>query len=321
MTLRLPALSLLLAAVACVLAPARAQQLRHGVANATLVVTARSDGVTPLGDDLLVYRFTTVDTLKGEPVERFSVLVRKQVADQPKPAPTDVHVMCLRPEPKPDLPARFAPWFRMTGFAGDNPVVDDSPESKWRITLIKTLLESETGADPGKIAHELVGIVQHGTGTARIEATEVLRERPVLRDAVSAIERDALMSRAVAETDDVPLKIALASLCAESGIENVVQSLAISLDEVGDPRFCQALGRIAKHVHGEEATQVLKPMIANARGVRRDRLLLVLGATRTESGLQVLLKMHSNATSDPAIRAALQATGDKRALDALQQER
>lgn len=311
----------LLAFVPLLLCAGLPAQLRQAVVDARYVVVAKHVGVRPLGNEFFLHRYETVDTLKGEAPAAFTVAERKKVADMPQPKPGPDRLLCLTDDRgAEDFPERFAPYLVPTGYRGGDPVVDDTPASRSVLQLAHTLLESAEGRSPARTSADLVEIALRGAGPARIEASESLRERPILRDAIPEIMRDALLLSAIGESDDVALKISLASLCAEAGQKGVVEAMCIALQSVDDPRMAQATGRIARHVHGEGAVTVLQPFLQQARGPVRDRVLLAIGATGTEAALQTLLTMRQKDGGSKAVDAALRAHGSPRALEAIEKD-
>jgi hypothetical protein len=316
----------LLASAACVLATATdaRAQLRHAVTDAPIIVVARHVGVRPLGNELFLHRFESVSTWKGEAPDAFTIAERKRVADAPRPSIGPDRLLCLRPDPAAArFPADRGPYFVRLGYAGDDPVIteDDARTSSYR-QLVDALLASEAGASPGATAAALSGIATRGTGPARVEAAESLRSRPVLRDALTPIRREGLLATAVAVADtDLELTESLASLCAEAGQAGVVDALCVALRSVDDPRLARALGRIARHVAGEAATEALAPYLREARGPLRDRLLLAIGTTATESGLELLLGLRTKDGASAGVDAALRAHGSPRAMEVLRIEK
>src|SRR5690606_17472451 len=247
---------------------------------------------------------------------------RKRVADVPAPpSPPVVRLFCLVPDTTLELPARHAPYARPTGYHGDAPAVTDDPASRTTLRFARALAAARAGAEPGETTAELLDVVAHGTGSARVEAVEVLRESPELRAQLAPPALDALLQRAAGETDDVPLKVALASLCAEAGVEGTVPVLCASLAEVSDPRFAKALGRSARHLHGEDAAEALEPALGSPGDPARAAALLALGATRTAAALDRLLELRRSTPEDvPAVDAALRAHGSRRARAALSEK-
>lgn len=312
---------LLLAFALLVLAGTLPAQLRHAVADARYVVVAEHVGMQPLGNDLFLHRFRTVETLKGTAPAEFTMCERKRVADLPQPKPGPKRLLCLVDDrAAADLPERHAPYLAATGYRAETPPIDDTAPSTSTLELVQVLVDSASGSAPGDTASALVRIALHGEGRARLEASESLRERPVLRDAILGISRQALLLAAIGETEDVERKISLASLCAEAGERSVVGALCVALQTLDDPRVAHATGRIARHVHGEDALSVLQPFLRQARGGVRDRVLLAVGATGTDAALGALLAMRHRDGPSPAVDAALRAHGAPRAVAAVDGE-
>ena len=299
--------------------PSQAQQLRNGVWAAEVIVVATVNGVQPLGKDLIVHRLQTLRTLQGEAPERISIVQDKRVSDSPVPVLGSPRICCLRPVTNKDLPEQFRPYFRMTGFAGDHPVVPaKAGEPSTELEFVELLIRSERGLAPREMGLGLTRIALEGKGPARAEAIDVLRSRTTARDTLNAVQKVALLSRAVGETEDLALKCSLASLCAELEMPEVIESLCLAMVQTGDPEFVRTVGRLARFVHREKATEVLGPQIARAREAEvRDRLIVALGATRTKSALEALLKMRERKDPSKAIDAALEAHGTARAIEAI----
>ena len=305
--------------LACLCAPATGQRLHLAVARANVVAIAKEIGIQPLGDQLFLHRMVTVESLKGNAPATFTVVERKRVTDQPRPTPAQARIYCLEIDRQPDLPGRFAPYYRMTGHAGSNPLPTEPHDADPSVRLVRTLVRSEKGQGPARTAGELLQLAIHSDGPARTEAVQVLRERSVLADSLSHPQLSDLLSRAVGETDDIPYKIALASLCVERRLNGVIDALCMSVESTGDEQFARVLGRLARYVHGEEAIGVLRPRIGKARTDKeRDLLLLALGATGTDTALRALLRLRRVDGPSPHVDAALRAHGSRRALEAVE---
>ncbi|MBK8976238.1 MAG: hypothetical protein IPM29_09940 [Planctomycetes bacterium] len=294
-----------------------AQYLRQGIAHAEHVCVARHVGVQPLGNDLFVHRYRTLEVLAGTPAESFSILEHKRVADTPTPQPGPDRLLCLVADHRTPVPERFAPVYRTTGFAGDRPVADDSPEFRSLHRLAEVLIAATGEARLADTTTALLQIVTDGQGPARREACEALRERPALRDRLSPVARDQILQLAVAEAADLPLKMALASLAVDAGVADAVPSLCLALGTCDDPRFARCLGQLAALRHGDGATAVLMPFLRSARGPLRARLLRTLGATRTTSALDQLLELYRTDADPAPVAEALREHGAPRALEAL----
>ncbi|MGA1524187.1 MAG: hypothetical protein ACO4CZ_09475, partial [Planctomycetota bacterium] len=284
----------------------------------------RHGGGRPLGNEFFLHRFESVSVWKGDAPATFTIVERKRVADAPRPSIGPDRLLCLRADPgAARFPADRGPYFVRLGYAGDDPVItdDDARTASYR-TLVDALLGSEAGASPGATAAALSDLAVRGTGPARIEAAESLRSRPVLRDALSPIRRESLLATAIAVTDTDPeLTESLASLCAEAGQAGVIDALCVALRSVEDPRLARALGRIARQTAGEGATETLTPYLREARGPLRDRLLLALGTTGTESALALLLGLRTRDGASAGVDAALRAHGAPRAVEVLRDEK
>lgn len=310
-------LGLVVPLVAPRVAPLSAQQLRHGIADAAIVVIAEPLGSSAAGEHLVAHRFRVIEAIKGEATGEIVVLEATDVADAPAPRGTGRRLLCLVADHRRD-PPEGGPFLRATGYPGEDPTLGANIASAHILELARTLVASELGAEPARIADVFVRLTLEGRGIAQREAAEVLRERDVLRSHVSQVDIDQMLSRAVAETNDVELKIALASLCAEARPSGVVEALCGALMQCRDERFALAIGRIARHVHGEDANAVLQRFLRQARGPLHDSLLLALGATKTESALTYLLEIRRQRGAGQAVDAALRAHGAVRAIDAIE---
>lgn len=323
--------ALTLVLVAGLLAPrANAQQLRNAAWSADLIVVARVVSVQPLGNEMFLHKLRPERTLKGEAPEQITVVETKGVSDRPKPTLGPARIYCLRPARNLELPERHGPFFKMLGLAGDNPVAE-VPESvpeeeraaatarvRTSIELVEFVVASERGISPRVAGQTLHNLALSGTGPSKTEAVQLLRERTVVRDALNAVQRSALLTRASAEDEDLDYKIALASLCAELRMSGVVESLCLSLESKPDTRVAKTLGRLAKFLHGEQAVEAIRPFYLQARKSEvRNAMLLAIGATETESALEAILRIKDLNGDSAAVDAALRAHGTARALDAV----
>jgi len=317
----LPLLSISLLAAA---SAAPAQSLRHAVGSADVVVVATLSGSRDLGENLTAHQLTVHETLKGKAPAELSVVHLRGVCTHQGPD-GEQRLYCLsdfsKAATRADLPSAWAPYFKMTGHAGGNPAVAD-PDNAPECELARIVIDSEAGTAAKDINRRLMQLVLFARDTVRTEAVQLLTERPVLLGALDSLQLSNLMSRAVGETEDIPFKIALAELCAERHVEGLVDALCISVDEIDDPRFARALGRLARYLHGENAVDVLRPhIVKRTRPEVRSRLLLALGATSTERALEALLRMRSMQGGDKAaVDAALRAHGSRRAKAAVGQK-
>lgn len=299
---------------------APAQGLRDAVASAPTVVVATDIGVRPAKDHLL-HRLRVEQTLRGEAREFVSVVEWKELALHARPRPAERRLYCLTPLPQQAaerLPGAYAPYFEMSALPQANPAVGATPDADPHVRLAKVVIAAEAGAAPAAQTIELVALALAPQAGARTEAVRLLTERSSLRDALTPVQWGSLLMRAVGETDDIEHKIALAELCAEQRLPGLVDSLVVAVESVDDERFLASLGRIARYLHGEDAIDTLRPHLQRPqRQETRDRLLRVLGETRTERALLALLRMRDLDRDDAAVEAALRANGTTRALEAL----
>lgn len=300
-----------------------AQQLRHATWNADLIVVAKVEGVRPLGNEVMLHTLRPTRTLKGEILPQVTIVETKRASDQPKPVLGKPRIYCLKVARNVDLPERHGPFYRMTGFRGDHPLVSDDPaKPNTAMRLVECLLAAEDGQSPELTCRTLVQLGLTGEGPAATEAIEVLRERTAVSDRLDDLQRSDLLARAVGETNDVDLKIALASLCAEQKMRGIIDAFCLSIEESPNERFARTVGRLAKFAHGEGAFDVLRPHIARARTPAvKDQLLLALGATQTDKALNALLRYRELHGAGKAVDAALAAHGSKRAKEAIANRR
>jgi hypothetical protein len=311
--------SLLAIATALLVAvPVWAQQLRHAVADATLIVIVEPIDTTEVGEHVLAHRFRVIERLKGECDDTIVVLEHEHIADAPSVRGEGRRLLCLTRDRRSALPTGVAVAWKGTGYAGSSPTIGDAPQQQQVLRLARILVASDSGTAPAATADALTELMLQGSGPAQREAVEALRERGPLREHLEDVDLDAALARAVAETRDIDLKIALASLCAETRPEGVVEALCSGLTACGDERYARAIGRIANHIHGEEAARVLGRFLVQARGAFQERLLLALGATRTDSALQMLLELRRTRGAAKAVDAALREHGAVRAIEAIE---
>lgn len=316
--------ALTLLSISLLLGAAPAQSLRHAVRDADVVIVATQVSSQDLGNNLTMHRLRVEKTLKGTPPAEISVVHLRGVCAHQQPR-AQQRLYCLDDFAKgaaaADLPGTWAPYFKMKGHAGSNPTVADAERGP-ECELARIVIDSEEGAAAKDINRRLMQLVLFGRDVTRTEAVQALTERPVLLGALDALQLSDLVSRAVGETEDIPFKIALATLCAERRVEGLVDALCISIESVDDPRFACALGRLATLLHGEDAVDVLRPhIVKRTRPATRDRLLLALGATSTNRALEALLRFRSMESGrTDAVDAALRAHGSRRAKAAVGQK-
>jgi hypothetical protein len=313
--------ALLVGCVLVALAASPAQELRHAAVAADRVVVGTVVSVRPIGKDWIVHRLKVARTLKGEAAEFLQIVEPKQLAMHHRPTPAQQRVYCLHDvPPTADLAplAGNGPLTKVTGHADAAPLVKTSADDEPALVLVRLVLESEAGKSAKTIAPQVVALVALDDAAVRAEAVRMLTERSVLRDALTRMQWSDLVARAVGESQDVPLKIALAELCAEHRIDRLVESLCVSFDTVHDPRWSNAVGRIAKFLHGENAIDVLRPFVERPRDPKsRAALLLAIGHSDTAAAREALLRMRAiGEGKDAAVEAALEAAGVKTPKDA-----
>ena len=257
----------------------------------------------------------------GKITDQVTVVEIKRVSQHNKPTPARLRLYCLhdqsRQATKLKLPQAFAPFFRMSGYAGTNPDLTEPLEKDPVLALVRILVASHKGLAPRNVSEQVFDIALRGDKKVRNEALKVLSESNILLGYINQVQLRDILTRAVGETDDIPYKVALCDLCASKKVNNLVDRLCVSVPQTGDDRFLRALGRIAKYMHREQAAHVLMAHIARAQGKNRDRLIYVLGATSTDSALKELLRMQSNPKDNKSVEAALRVHGTRRALKAI----
>lgn len=313
-----PASSVFLLALAAL----PAQDLRHAVATADLVAVATHVGVRPIGTLHVLHRLRVGSTLAGPAHAEVSVVQVKGVAWHNQPVPAELRLYCLedwsRQAEAAGLPPAQGPYFRMKGHPGSNPRVEGDPAEAAVVRLARLVRARVGGAKAGDVLAPLCDLAMRGTKEARTEAVRVLDEDSALREALNRFQLSDLLLRAVGETDDLAYKIALAELCGARRVEGLIDGLCLSMAQMPDPLLARAIGRIARHLHGEQATDQLAPHVLKARNAElRGLFVLALGATETQSALEALLRMHRERPDDPRVAEALRWHGAPQALEAV----
>ncbi len=309
-----------------------AQQLRRGIESANVLVVATCVRVQPV-KGFVLHRLKLREVLRGEEFLKLkdgsradyaTVIEIKRVSQHNKPAPAKLRLYCLhdqsRQAGKVALPLAFAPYFRMSGFAGTNPDLGKPLGKDPVLDLVRVLVAAEKGLKPRKVSERIFTIALHGDPRVRSEALKILTEREVLLGYVNQVQMRDVLTRAIGETTDIPYKVSLCDLCATKHVTDLVDRLCVSIPQTGDDRFLRALGRIAKYLHKEQAANVLMAHVARAQGKNRDRLIYVLGATSTDAALKALLRMQTNSKDRKSVDAALRVHGAPRALKAIKKK-
>jgi hypothetical protein len=308
------------------IASGQAQDLRRGLVDADTVVVARQVGRTQWSEDLLLHRLQVVHDVRGGGGHAaVTVLDWPKLALHQRPTPRQSRLYCLQDATEQatrlGLPAAEGPFFKMVGWAGSNPLVGSDVEKDPAVRFAALLARSEAGAAPAQTAAELCATALTGAPELRTEAARHLAERPVLRAQLNNVQWSQLLTRAGGEVDDVTHKIALAELCAEQRLDGLLDALVPSLGPVQDPEYARTVGRIAKALHGEAATERFGERLKSARQPEdRAALLLAMGATNTESALAALLQL-DGIGADPAVVAALREHRSPRAKEAVSRRR
>ncbi len=317
---RLPLLALSLLAVA---AHAAAQELRRGIVDADAVIVGRQVGRTAHGDDVVLHRVQVLRDVRGAGGSpAVTVLDWPNLSLHNRPSPRQSKLYCLEDASavatRLGLPAAQGPFFRMVGWAGTTPLVGADLDADPIVAFASLLARSEAGAPPAVTAAGLCDLALNGAISVRTEAARHLTERPDLCSHLQGVQWSQLVARASAESEDVPFKIALAELCAEQRLDGLLEALSVSLGPVADPEYARAVGRIARFLHGEEATARLQARMRLLREPKdRAVVLLAIGASSTDSALEALLRMNRDGEGGPAVEAALKEHRSPKAREAV----
>ena len=295
------------------------QGLRRGLVDADAVFVGRQVGKKPHGDALVLHRVQVLEGLRGlDGASAVTVLDWPKLSLHNRPTPRQSRLFCLQDASaiaqRLGLPGSGAPYFKMVGWSGSHPLIGSDLDRDPIVGFARVLAAGERGVSTSDTANALASLAVYGAPAVRAEVALYLTERPDLRGKLSSLHWNQLMARATGETEDVDYKVALATLCAEQRLEGLVDALAVSLGPVTDPRYARCVGRIAKLLHGEQATDVLSERLRNlGRQKDREMVLMAIGATNTQSALDALMKMDKQ---DAAVIAALREHRSKRAQDA-----
>lgn len=309
-------------------APVAAQELRRALVDADLVAVAKAAGKVEHGE-VALHRLVLTSVVRGPAATPTAVTV----VDWPKlslhnrPSPAQSRLYCLvsaeRDAQRLGLPADRAPFYKMVGWSGSNPLVGADVDHDPVVALARTFADAERGADAGATANALLDMALGAEPAVRLEAARYLAERPLLRRRLSPLQWSAVMSRMSAESDDVELKIALAELCAEQRVDGLGEALILGLGSVRDLRFATTVGRLSAWLSGDDCVApLLQRWQTSGNKDERAAILLALGATRTGPALDALLQIRQAGGADAAaLDAALREHSSKRALDAVLQGR
>ncbi len=298
------------------------QDLRRGLVGADAVVVGRQIGKKPHGDELLLHRVQVVRDLRGAAgAGAVTVIDWPNLGLHNRPQPRQSRLYCLEDASavaeRLGLPAANAPYYRMVGWAGTNPLVGADLDADPLVGFATLLARSDAGAPSTDTASGLFAFALSAHPQVRIEATRLLAERPDLCGHLQSVQWSQLLTRASGESADVAYKIALAELCAERRLDGVLDALLVSLGPVDAPEYARTVGRIARALHGEDSTNRLQARLRVLREPRdRAAVLLAIGATNTESGLDALLRLDQGPSKDPAVEAALREHRSPRAKEA-----
>lgn len=305
---------------AATLAPA--QELRRGLAAADAVVVGRQVGKTDHDANVTMHRVQVVLDVRGAGGHgAVTVLDWPKLSLHARPTPRQSRLYCLEDASaiatRLGLPAANAPYYKMVGWPGSNPLIGAEPATDPSVRFAQVLAAAENGANPANTAAAIAATALAGEPVLRVEATRLLTERPDLRSRIDGLQWSHLLSRATGEMADVPYKIALAELCAEQQLDGVFDALLVSVGPVTDTEYARTVGRLGKALHGEDAAVRIQARLRMAGDVKdRNALLLALGATNTTTALDALLAMDKK---DAAVLNALQEHRSPRAQAAAKQ--
>jgi hypothetical protein len=300
-----------------------AQDLRHGLIDADIVVVGREVNKSKHNDDLELHRLQVISDIRGASGNTaVTVLDWPRLGLHQRPSPRQSRLYCLQDASavatRLGLPSAQGPYYKMVGWAGSSPLVGADLTTDATVQFARLLARGEAGARPVDTANELSQIALTGAPVVRTEAARLLTERGDLRGLLTPLEWSQLLTRASGEIDDVSHKIALAELCAEQRLDGLLDTLAISLGQVTDPEYARTVGRIGKLLHGEAATAILQQRMSQLREPKdRAVVLLAIGATNTESALDALLRMNEASSKNAAVEAALKEHRSPRAKEAV----
>ncbi len=317
MIARLPSLLLALAAAN---ATALAQDLRSAIDRAEFVGVGRHHGVRPHGEDFLLHKVAVVQNL-GEPLaDEITVLEWKKVAFHVRPAIAATRLYCLHEVAEPArLGLPEGRYFKLDQNAGSHPAVDPkAPERDSSVRLARVLLGAKRSGSIVGAKDALLDLALRGPTPVRTEATRLFAERSALLDALHAVDLATLLGKAGAETEDIDYKLALATVCAERRMPGLLEGLCLTWPQIDDENFSRAVGRFARHLHGEAATEQLLPWLQRSRDPKlRGHVMLALGATSTDAALEALLRIKRLEPGNRALEAALRLHGAPAAVEAV----
>jgi hypothetical protein len=303
-----------------------AQDLHRGLIEADLVAVARQVGKEDASPDLTIHRVQILGAIRGVPAgaTAVSVLDWPKLSMHNRPQPRQSRLYCLQDAKtaaeRAGLPADKGPYFRMVGWDGTNPLIGPDLDADPIVKFARLLAAADAGSDATATTAALVDTVLNGTPAVRTEAARVLAERPDLRSRIAAVQWSRVLSRVSGEAEDVAYKIALAELCAEQRLPGLAEAMVVGASAVQDIDYLRTTGRLTAILKGEQATPMILEQVQIARDPRhRQALLLVLGATQTQSALDALLDLRKSMGADKAIEAALAEHKSRAAREATMQ--
>lgn len=310
--------------------PPNPSKLHRAVSASPLVVIGRHAGVATHGEGIRLHRVQVVETIKG--VRGAPEIAALTVVDFPgasfhnRPVPQQTRLFCLvdasAAAAQSGLPEDRGPYFKLSGYAGSNPQVIGDPDASAEVRLARILGDGISERPLQDSCDQLIELIRGEDADIRIQAVAVLTGNRSLRGKIASVTWSQLVARAIAETRDVPFKIALAELCCVGEVPGVVENLCLSVPVVEDREFALFLGRAARMTMREQGTDLLRSQVRQARTERvRARFLLALGATQSQGALDTLLELRDKDPEDRGVRAALEIHGSRAAREATARRR
>lgn len=319
MTTHAPRLFALCGLLGTALATLPAQELRAALDSAAFVCVGQHHGVRPHGDDFLLHKVRVTLDLGQGLGDEIVVVEWKKLTFHVRPAIASTRLYCLHEIEQPErlgLPqGRF---FKLDQHPGSHVAVDaKEPARDATVRFARLMLDTKRNGSIAAAKDALLELALRGTTPTRTEAARLFAERSTLLDALNAVDLAAMLAKASAETDDVDYKLALATVCAERRMPDLVEAMCLTWPQIDDENFSRAIGRFARHLHGDAAAEQLLPWLQRSRNPKvRGHVLLALGATGTQGALDALLRAKRLEPDNRAVAAALRLHGAPAAVEA-----
>jgi hypothetical protein len=254
------------------------------------------------------------ETLKGVATPALRIVVSARVGLHVVPVAGERALLCLAAAPGGE-------WFLRQHPASSRIVleaVSAGPGSDPVLVLARLLLDPASG--PAHRTAELVRLALSGHQTARTEAAAALAASPGLLPLIPAEALATLVERAargpapatpgrVPEAPgsaDIDYRILLAGLLCDAGAPGLLPALVQGVRGSDSTAFAEAVGRVARRLHGESAALHLVPALAAERDAPVRRLLLeALAATGTAAAVPHVVRGLDDPGTEAAARTAL----------------